>query len=220
VKTPKVALFTVFAAAAACGSSSKTPSGARLDADATVCPATPDEAISAACTVPGLQCGPQYTCGVTQVTLLCVCTNGVFQCTDGAGNLLIRGDTPACPGKTTAGSCPAAEADAQLMPCGEQGLLCAYPSRCSGRFDQCQCFPGMMPGGGYGLRFDCQVVTCGGALGESDSGADSSVPSQDSSVDSGPDSSLDSGRDSAPDADSGTDAPTGSDALAGDASRE
>jgi hypothetical protein len=221
--TACVAVFVGLAGSAAC-SGSKAVSSAQPDAQA-VCPATPDQTIGVACAVAGLRCGPQYTCGIYQATLLCVCSGGVFRCTDGAGNDLAKGDVPTCPAPTRGGSCPSTERSAQLSTCSEQGLPCAYPSACAGRFDQCQCFPGATIDGGYGLRFECAPATCGGldagavvldsghapdAVADSphafDSGGDSEAAS---ATDSGGDSEAASAADTGDDVSSGNDAPTG-----------
>jgi hypothetical protein len=206
------AVFAGLISAAACGGSEAVSSSAQSDA-AAVCPATPSETIGAACAVAGLHCGPRYTCGITEATLLCVCSGGTFHCTDGAGNPLDKGAAPGCPAPARGGTCPSTERGAQLSSCGEQGLLCAYPSACTGRFDQCQCFPGPTIDGGFGLRFECTPATCGGfdagvivfdAGNAVDAVADSPrVP------DSGGDSEAASTTDSGADASSDKDAPTG-----------
>jgi hypothetical protein len=221
--TACVAVFVGLTGPAACAGSKTVPS-AQSDAEA-VCPATPAETIGVACAVAGLRCGPQYTCGIDQATVLCVCTGGAFRCTDGAGNQLDKGAVPMCPAPTRGGSCPSTERGAQLSTCSEQGLLCPYPSACPSRFDQCQCFPGATIDGGFGLRFECTPATCGGfdagaivrdsgnpadAIADSphvfDSGGDSEAAS---SADSGSDSEAASGTDSGGDESIGNDAPAG-----------
>lgn len=204
----------------ACGDLKATPPPVRGDAQVG-CPATLTETIGVACDIAGRMCGPEYTCGILRVSLLCVCTGGVFECTDGAGNKLDAGTAPACPAPPRPGVCPPTEKNAQLASCTEQGLTCAYPSACASRVDQCQCFPGTTINGDFGLRFDCIPATCGGFDGGTivfDSGGAS-----DTGADTAP--YLDAGRaaDSGTDAtsDSGSDGPSvTADALAGDARSE
>ncbi|MDP8999793.1 MAG: hypothetical protein M3O46_06755 [Myxococcota bacterium] len=199
----------------ACGDSKATP--AAMQADVQVgCPATLPETIGVACVGDGRTCGPEYTCGVLRVSLLCVCTGGVFECTDGTGNKVDAGTVPACPASPHPDVCPASERNANLASCNEQGLTCAYPSACASRVDQCQCFPGATLDGGFGLRFDCIPATCAGFDGgiivfdsgsATDAGAD--APGLDASQ------ALDSGTDAT--SDSRSDGPNPTDALASDA---
>jgi hypothetical protein len=167
--------------------------GAGAVAVPAVCPSTPAETAGAACGVPGLRCGPQYPCGLVQASLLCVCTEGAFQCTDGTGRRIADGGKPMCPQPAPSGSCPASETRAQFATCGEQGLLCAYQSPCSRRLDQCQCFSGPIPDGGVGLRFECIPALCNGP--EARSAPPDSGPAAEASAatDSGLESSADTG---------------------------
>jgi hypothetical protein len=214
----RAALLIGLAWTAACDSST-VGAGTAGDARGAVCPATPEETIGAACGFPGLRCGPQYTCGFIAVSILCVCTDGVFRCTDATGAALDAGTPPTCPQGTPAESCPSTELAANLARCTEQGLLCAYPASCTSRFDQCQCFPGAMANGQFGLRFECTpgcgaldggvgVIDSGGAMdsrpapdagqntdsagGDAFSDASSDSPSEDRSTDS--DGTTDDGR--------------------------
>jgi hypothetical protein len=152
----RLAATALSAAALGCnGSPAAPPTPAEAGA---ICPATVEATIGARCAVVGLRCGPQYTCGLLQPTLLCVCDGASFHCTDSVGNEV---DTsPTCPGPVATQSCPANGAGVQNLACKEQGLLCPYPSSCAGQYDQCQCSPGALVDGGFGLRFDCQRGTC------------------------------------------------------------
>jgi hypothetical protein len=202
------AATAVASAGPGCGGSRES-SSALPDAQA-MCPATPEQTVGAACAVAGLRCGPAYTCGLLDVTLLCICTGGAFRCTDGRGTPIDTAGAITCPGAASAGSCPVTERSAQLAPCSEQGLLCAYRSSCPNKFDPCQCSPGATASGGFGLRFECQPAVCGGVDGGTatfDSGRDSS-----SSFDSGVDGDSGAG------ADSGLEGSTGTDADSGEAS--
>jgi hypothetical protein len=195
------AAVIALACAVACEGSTVN-AGPKHDASA-VCPATPEETVGAACALPGLRCGPQYACGILQVALLCVCTDGVFRCTDATGAMLDAAVTPACPGVSPPEACPSTERAANLAACTEQGLLCAYPSACSSsRFDQCQCFPGAMANGQFGLRFECNSAACatfdGGAVIDA-AGAGDSRARLDAQVDSLADSSGDSSSEAASD---------------------
>jgi hypothetical protein len=206
------AVFVGLAGAAACGGSKAASPSAHPNPEAT-CPATADETIGAACAVAGLQCGPLYMCGINQALLFCVCTGGVFQCADGAGNPLAAGAIPTCPAPTRGGSCPSTERGAALSSCSEQGLLCAYPRACPSRFDQCQCFPGTTADGGFGLRFECTPALCGGSdagriVLDSGNAADAVADSR-QVFDSGSESQADSNADSSPDGSSGNDATDG-----------
>lgn len=193
VRLTSVVVVGVIATTGACSPDAGPPTGG-ADAIA-VCPSTPEETIGAACAVPGLRCGPQYACGLAQVSLLCVCTGGTFQCSDGAGHQIANGGTPMCPQPATAGSCPSSEKSAQFAPCGEQGLLCAYQSPCAPSLDQCECFSGATSDGGTALRFECTPAVCiGPEAGPASTDSGSPIDAQDGS--SPMDSSLDEGTDS------------------------
>ena len=199
------ALLLIVAAAAAC-TDSHTSFGSSPSTQP-LCPSTPEATIGAPCAVPGLRCGPQYACGIFQASLLCVCTDGVFQCTDGTGRQLRDGGRPMCPMPGPGSSCPSTERSAQHASCDEQGLLCAYPSPCAPRLDQCECFPGATADGGFGLRFECIPAVCPGEAG--------SMPVE-SGDDGGPaDSATETSADS--NADTGHDDGGETDALFGDA---
>jgi hypothetical protein len=140
-------------------SSTSSPPPATPDAQAT-CPTTPEETIGVACAFPGLTCGPEYTCGTSTVALLCVCTAGTFQCVDGTGAAVAPDASLACPGTPATSACPTTETTAELATCTEQGLICSYLSSCPGMLDQCQCAAGATVSGGFGLRFECNPLTC------------------------------------------------------------
>jgi hypothetical protein len=192
------ALLLILAAAAACSESQGsfgTSQGVQP-----LCPSTPEATIGARCAVPGLRCGPQYACGILQASLLCVCTDGIFQCTDGTGRQLRDGGRAMCPMPGPGSSCPSTERGAQLASCDEQGLLCAYPSPCASKLDQCECFPGATADGGFGLRFECIPAVCPGSEAGStpvESGDDGgpSDSATETSTDSSADSNTDTGHD-------------------------
>lgn len=120
-----------------------------------------------------------------------------------------------CPQPAPAASCPASEKSAQLAGCGEQGLLCAYPSPCAPALDQCECFSGATPDGGTGLRFECIAAICvGPEAGPAPIDSSSPVDAADASVqpDSAPDAAADAGGDS--------DDANGEDAARGDATTD
>jgi hypothetical protein len=193
------------ASAPACNSSSS--SGASAPEAGPVCPLRPEDTIGVACAFEGLRCGPQYTCGFLQVTLLCVCTEGTFHCTDSTGAEVVA--PPDCPAESgDAGGCPRTAPLTTLDPCTDDGLLCAYPTSCPGRFQQCQCAPGTFGDGGFGLRFACQALTCDESDGATAPVADASRPD----ADGGPSAATDAGDARAADAPSSADAPTDADA--------
>jgi hypothetical protein len=181
-----IAIAAAIGVATACNGSTPSPSPA--EAQAPMCPATPAATIGAACGVAGLRCGPEYTCGLLQVTLLCVCQDGTFQCTDGTGHQLDSPDAVICPPAAATSSCPATERSAQLASCTEQGLLCSYPSSCPSTLDACQCSAGTTASGGFGLRFECRPATCvdaGEAPAPPDARADADASLADVTVDAG-----------------------------------
>ncbi|HEY8039737.1 MAG TPA: hypothetical protein VIF15_08090 [Polyangiaceae bacterium] len=186
-------------ATAATGCSSTSASTTQPDASV-VCPATPDDSIGKACAQEGLRCGPAYPCGFLTVPLLCICTGGSFQCTDGAGNQLNPGDTPQCPGvPKNPPACPATELLAIQASCSSSqiGQTCAYPPQCPGgtlAYDVCSCMSGATKTGN-GLGFECDN-TCGGGSGF-DAGVDAGA---DGAGDGAPEGSANDGSsDGAPD---------------------
>jgi hypothetical protein len=147
---------------AATGCSSVSSIAVLPDAQA-VCPATPSEAIGAACEVEGLRCYPEYPCGILSVTAACVCSSGRFSCTDVTDAALTSSDgSPACPPAASGETCPSAEHMANQAPCSEPGLLCQYPSSCASipAFDQCECKAEMTADGGSSFRFECFQGSC------------------------------------------------------------
>ncbi len=219
LRSVRAAGAIVAAAAVASCSSSSPPSSSPLPSDAAaVCPATLGLTVGQRCAPDGLRCAPEYACGVTNVTLLCACTRGTFECTDGRGNVLAADETPVCPASPAeAGACPATETAAQFAPCSEQGLLCAYPSGCPSAFDSCLCFAGRTKAGLFGLRFECTPRTCdsrdaavpadlGDGTTPTDSATDAATPgSRDAAAatDAGPTSDADLPRDSGPRSETG-----------------
>jgi len=118
---------------------------------------SPSAAVGAPCGSEGLVCSPEYPCGILQATATCTCTAGVFVCTDITGKALAEGGSPQCPALDASAACPATETIASLRACGNAGLMCFYPSTCSGgqEYDTCVCFTGTISDGGMGLRFEC-----------------------------------------------------------------
>ncbi len=169
--------------AAGCSSSS-SPATPQADASA-VCPVDPTKAPGASCSQEGLRCGPEYLCGFIQTPLLCICTEGKFNCVDGQGNQLNPGDTPQCPmpGKNNP-ACPANETAANLAPCttAQTGMQCAYAPTCMGgtlTYDLCTCENGQTKGGGYGLAFQCEN-SCGSVVSDAGTGDTGGPPPVDS----------------------------------------
>jgi hypothetical protein len=158
----------------ACGGSADSmgdqpEAGADTVASVGQCPATVALTVGAACSDEGLLCGPEYTCDLTDVPLLCVCTAGVFACTDATGKAIVAGETPACP-RDTEPVCPPDEESAMSASCDDIGLLCDYPSACVGGVDSCQCI-----GAGSSPAFQCEPAPCPGAeagMVAADGGAD------------------------------------------------
>jgi hypothetical protein len=147
---------------AACGGSAddsgdQSDSGADTAASAGECPATIALTVGAACSDEGLLCAPDYTCDLGDVPLLCVCTAGVFACTDATGKSVTTGETPACP-PYTAAVCPPDEKSAMSASCDDIGLVCDYPSTCGGGTDSCACI-----GAGSSPTFDCEQAPCAGS---------------------------------------------------------
>lgn len=197
---PRLVLHALLGVGIAAGCSPDSPSsGVALDADV-VCPATVSGAETQVCAVEGLRCYPEYACGILSAIATCSCSRGRFLCTDVLGNALNSGDALACPTPQDSGACPKTLSAADLSPCTETGLACAYPSRCPGSpgYDKCECFPEATSDGAVALRFRCtQPCVDGGPVGvdapydaPSDAPADAPAP-----IEAGP-----PGADASPDA--------------------
>ncbi len=179
---------------AGCGSSSG--GGSATPPPSAVCPDSVAAAIGAPCEAQGLTCAPQYTCGITPVTITCVCTSGTFSCVDVSGAPLSKSSVPDCPDASPEETCPTTQARADLAPCTEIGLACAYPETCEATpaYVTCQCALGQLADGTMGTRFECDDA-CSGSLtttvqnpqmpGEADSGTEADS-SSDASVVSAP----------------------------------
>ena len=155
-------------AVGACGSSNAPPATPG-DAESAVCPTTPEDTVGRPCGVEGLVCGPQYACGIAQVSLYCVCTRGTFLCRNGENGTVDADATLPCNAGTSApGPCPPSEAVANRVACGMVGQICAYRSQCPSMFDTCSCFPGSTADGGFGLVFACKSPVCGTDAGLGD----------------------------------------------------
>ena len=164
----KVVVGALAGAVGACGSSSAPPTTPG-DAEPAVCPSTPEDTVGKHCGVEGLVCGPQYACGIAQVSLYCVCTRGTFQCRNGENGAVDADATLPCNAGTKApGPCPPSEAVANMVACGTVGQICAYPSQCGSMFDTCSCFPGNTADGGFGPVFVCKPAVCGSDAGPPD----------------------------------------------------
>jgi hypothetical protein len=168
--TLRGALVGALVGVGACGSSTESPV-APLDAEAAVCPPTPEDTVGKPCGNEGLVCGPQYSCGITQASLYCVCTGDTFQCRDGENRTVAPGATLPCDAvASTPAPCPASEAAAGVAACSLVGQICAYQSRCPSMFDTCSCFPGATADGGFGPVFICKAAICGSDAGLPDAG--------------------------------------------------
>jgi hypothetical protein len=143
---------------AGCGSSSG--GGSQTPTTSAVCPDSVAAAIGASCETQGLTCAPQYTCGITPVTITCVCTAGTFACVDVSGVSLSKGSVPDCPDALPEETCPTTQERADLAPCTEIGLACAYPETCDATpaYVTCQCALGQLANGTMGTRFQCDNV--------------------------------------------------------------
>jgi hypothetical protein len=154
------------AASAGCSSSSAgtgAPSGPQSHA----CPATIDDTVNKPCSVQGQICGPTYDCGTTQVPITCTCTDGTFQCIDGAGNAFDNSSPPSCTTPPGGGTCPPDENTANRAACklSQVGQQCAYAPQCPGgtqAYDVCTCTSGATKTGGQGLVFICENSCSGG----------------------------------------------------------
>jgi hypothetical protein len=138
------------------GCTSSGSPAVEADAEAT-CPTSLFAAIGVPCATEGLTCWPEYPCGISSAIATCTCTAGLFVCADVTGKTLDDGGLPHCPAQPASGTCPATETLASERPCVESGLMCAYPSTCSGprEYDVCECFTGTLTNGQVGLRFEC-----------------------------------------------------------------
>ncbi len=165
--------------AGACTSTSTPPAATTVDAQA-ICPNTLTETLGAPCTVEGLVCSPQYSCGIALGIARCVCTSGNFACSDLEDAALEGPDAaPSCPPTKAPDKCPVSEQAANLAACTESGLPCTYPAACDATpgFDTCSCTATKLPDGGMGKRFVCH----------SKCGPDAAPPSNDAESASAPD---------------------------------
>ncbi len=128
------------------------------------CPASVAEAIGAACSREGEDCGIGYACGNVPEQAHCICAKGKYACTDATGAAVAKGAQPACipPGQANDKECPTSESAAANKPCKTAGLLCSYiglkcPERAEPNLDTCQC-EGAANGGG--LFFQCEPRFC------------------------------------------------------------
>jgi hypothetical protein len=130
--------------------------------------------------------------------------DGIFRCVDATGATLDTAAALTCPAAAATEPCPSTERAANLASCTEQGLLCAYPGACANRIDQCQCSPGAMVNGRFGLRFECtpgcSALDGGVAVADSGGVPDSrAISDAGQRADSGADSDVDSSSDAASD---------------------
>ncbi len=132
---PALALL-VAGAAIACGAN-EAASDAGLSSSSGACPASFVEVATASCHAEGLACTYLVPCATFPANAVCTCTGGVFSCS-GFGDA-----GTACPA-ATAGKCPVAERSANGLFCSDLGLICTYPSACTGipTYDTCQCVGG------------------------------------------------------------------------------
>jgi hypothetical protein len=148
------------------GCSSKSGETASEQDASLSCPVTVDVANGAACPVEKQDCPIGYPCGPFAQQAHCICTNGIYVCTDSAGNAIDKGASPVCvpPGSGNDKDCPASEADAVSDKggvCKTPGLQCFYigascPENAQPNMDVCQCV-----GVGDGsLHYNCEQKTC------------------------------------------------------------
>ena len=143
------------------GCSTDDASTAGKPVPAGYCPNTVRAAAGVACTQDGLICPIGYQCGSVPEQANCVCTAGLFVCTDAAGETVAKGAEPTCvpQGQGNDQECPATEDVAHGKPCTTAGLLCYYsgllcpegngvPNR-----DVCQCK-------GSPLQLECEIESC------------------------------------------------------------
>jgi hypothetical protein len=140
-----------------------------------------------ACSVEGQSCPTGYPCGAFAQQATCVCTNGVFACTDATGAVVDpNGGTPACKPQTANNpNCPTAEADS--TKCTDTGLQCFYagvtcPGATAPSQDVCQCVANpSSTSNPAGLVWKCEPATCNPSA---DSGLD--APATPDSADTSP----------------------------------
>jgi hypothetical protein len=137
-RAPALVFGLVAAALAACSAANApTGSGASASNSAPPCPASLDDVASAVCTVEGQTCPYLFPCEPISASTSCVCSGGRFACGAPPGG---AGDA-SCSTPAPAETCPSTELKANGLFCNEPGLICPYPSPCSGipAYDECQC---------------------------------------------------------------------------------
>jgi hypothetical protein len=150
--------------AAPIGCSSSSGGDAAIDASVAQCPASVAQAIGAACTREGEDCGIGYTCGNVPQQAHCLCTGGKYACTDSTGADVPKGSDPVCiaTGPANDKECPAAETGTEGKACKTAGLLCSYiglqcPENGEPNLDTCQCESAANT---TGLFFHCEPKLC------------------------------------------------------------
>jgi hypothetical protein len=141
-RTFSAALIVAVAAglATACGADTAT-TDAGLSSTGPACPASFGDVATASCSVEGQACTYLVPCAAFPSNAVCTCTGGTFTCTG-------YGDAgTACVELTTTGKCPLSELSANGLFCTDLGLICTYPSTCTGipAYDSCQCVGGRTP---------------------------------------------------------------------------
>jgi hypothetical protein len=162
-------------ALSACSSTS-SPAASGPDASP-VCPNTVIAANGSKCAVEGYTCWIGFPCTDPPIPQQaeCVCTGGVYQCSNPPGSP-VQGPIPpnsqpqcVSNGQGNDKACPTSESDGQ--PCSSQqaGLICFYkgvqcPENSPGDFntDECQCVNNPNPSGPDGgtLAFSCERQLC------------------------------------------------------------
>jgi hypothetical protein len=185
-----ISAVSIGALAVACSSnSSNSSSSSGVSTGAPPCPASFADVASASCSVEGQVCPFLVPCVTFAANASCVCSGGHFVC---AG----FGDAgTACPVLSTTQACPINETAADGLFCSDLGLICTYPSACSGipAYDSCQCVGGRTTD--EGPHFECiqPCILTGDATppapedgGASDAKAADDAPTSDGAADAGP----------------------------------
>jgi hypothetical protein len=157
-------------------------------------------AAGASCGIEDYACAIGYVCGAFNQQARCICTKGVFVCTDSTQATVEKGGTPACTpnGAGNDKECPTTQTLADQKKCTTSGLQCHYPgSVCPApstqvNKDVCQC----IASNDGGLAFKCERQFC-----NPQSDASNDLP------DTAPPPPVDAGKDAA--ADAPADAKTG-----------
>jgi hypothetical protein len=113
---------------AACGDGFTVAEPVSTQSEATgTCPANIPAANGERCAQNGLECRMPITCDAVNEQVKCLCTNGLFECSDHFGPIPIGGDPTCTPrGPADDSACPPTMAVAAGLACETTGKLCSY----------------------------------------------------------------------------------------------